>query len=102
MWWTERRTCDLDVHGGLVVPCNVFGLHCNLVNPRVLVAVLDGLVSHRQVLVNGSDSVTQVYLVLGAACVALLGSTKTRLKTKPRRKDQAGKKKLLLPALDGQ
>lgn len=50
---------------------HVLRLHLHLVNARVLVAMLDGLVRHRQVLVDGPKAVPQVHLVLGAAGVAL-------------------------------
>ncbi len=35
--------------------------------------MLDGLISHRQVLVDGPNPVAEVHLVLGAAGVALFG-----------------------------
>ena len=71
-----RLTCDLDVHGGLVVPCDILSLHCNLVYAWLFVAMLNGFICHRQILVDGSDSVTQVHLVLGAAGVTLFGRNK--------------------------
>lgn len=73
---TESPTCDLDIHGGLVMPCNVLCLHCNLINARFFIAVLDGLISHCQILVNGTNTITQVHLVLGATAVTLLGRNK--------------------------
>lgn len=49
----------------------VLRFHRDSVHARAFVAVLDGLVRHRQILVNGSDPVAQIHLVLGAAGVAL-------------------------------
>lgn len=49
----------------------VLRLHGDFVHARGFVAVLDGLVRHRQVLVDGPDAVAQIHLVLGAAGVAL-------------------------------
>lgn len=69
-------TCDLDVHAGLVVPCHVLGLHCDLVNTWIFVAMLNGLICHCQVLVDSPNSVAEVHLILGATCVALLGTDK--------------------------
>lgn len=69
-------TCDLNVHGGLVVPCHVLCLHCDLVNAWFFVAMLDGFICHRQVLVNGPNPVAEVHLVLGAAGVALCKQNK--------------------------
>lgn len=71
-----RLTCDLDVHGSLIMPCHILGLHCDLVNARVFIAMLDGLICHRQVLVDGSDPITEVHLVLGTAGVTLVGRNK--------------------------
>lgn len=67
-----RPTCDLDVNSGLVMSCDVFCLHRNLVDPRLFIAVLDWLIRHSQVLVNSSNPITEVHLILGAARVALL------------------------------
>lgn len=67
-------TCDLDVHRGFVVPRHILSHHCDLVDSWMFVAMLDGLIGHCQVLVDRSDPVTKVHLVLGAAGVALLGS----------------------------
>lgn len=64
-------TCDLDVHGGPVVSRHVLCLHGDFVNPRLFVAMLDGFICHRQVLVNGPKAVAEVHLVLGAAGVSL-------------------------------
>lgn len=67
-----RPTCDLDVHGGLVVPRHVLSLHRDLVNSWVFIAMLDGLICHRQVLVDGPKPIAEVHLVLCATGVALL------------------------------
>lgn len=64
-------TCDLDVEGGVVVAGVVLGPHGDAVDPQALVAVLDGLVRHGQVLVDGPHPVPQVHLVFSVAGVAL-------------------------------
>lgn len=56
------------------MPRHVLRLHLHLVNAWVFVAMLDGLVRHRQVLVDGPHPVAEVHLILGAAGVALMGS----------------------------
>lgn len=43
----ETLTCDLDVHGGLVMSCHVLRLHLHPVHARALVTMLDGLVCNR-------------------------------------------------------
>ena len=68
-------TYDLDVHGGAGVAGHVLGLHGHPVDAGGLVAVLDGLVRHRQVLVDGPHAVAQVHLVARAAGVALTPRT---------------------------
>lgn len=55
------------------MPRHVLGLHCDLVNTWIFEAMLDGLIRHRQVLVNGPHPVAEVYLVLSAAGVTLPG-----------------------------
>lgn len=64
-------TCDLDVEGGMVMASIVLCPHGDPVDTQALVAVLDGLICNRQVLVDGPHAVPQVHLVLGAACVTL-------------------------------
>lgn len=66
-----RPTCDLDEHGGLIVARHVLCLHCDLVNARTFIAMLDGLICHCQILVDGPKPVSKVHLVLGATGVAL-------------------------------
>lgn len=71
---TSPLTCDLYVEGGVVVAGVVLGPDGDAVHPQRIVAVLDGLVRYRQVLVDGPHSVPQVHLVLGAAGVTLGGN----------------------------
>lgn len=68
-----RPTCDLDVHGSLVMPRHVLRLHRDLVNAWASIAMLDGLIRHRQVLIDGPHPVPEVHLVFGATGVALVG-----------------------------
>lgn len=66
-------TCDLDIQGGLGVAGGILRLHHHPVNSRLLVAVLDRLVGHGHVLVDGPDPVAQLHLVPGGAAVPLRG-----------------------------
>lgn len=77
---------------------NVLRLHRHLVNAGLFVAMLDGLVGHRQVLVNGSNAVAEVYLIPGTARVALLATKRpvSRLQRKCRREKSAFLRHLLL------
>ena len=53
---------------------HVLGLHRDLVNTWIFKAMLDGLIRHCQVLVNGPHPIAEVYLVLSAAGVTLPGA----------------------------
>lgn len=52
---------------------HILSLHRDFVNAWIFVAMLDGLICHRQVLVDGPNPIAEVHLVLGAAGVTLLG-----------------------------
>lgn len=65
-------TCDLDVHGSLIVSSHILSLHFDLVNAWIFITVLDGFISHSQVLVNCPYPITKIHLILGAAGVTLL------------------------------
>lgn len=69
---TGRPTCDLDVHGGLILPCHVLCLYSDLVNAWIFVTMLDGLVCHCQILVDGPNPVAEVHLVPSATGVTLV------------------------------
>lgn len=60
---------------------HVLSLYCDLVNTRTFIAMLDGLICHCQVLVDGPDPIAEVHLVLGAASVALSGGNKRLYQT---------------------
>lgn len=67
--------------------------------------MLDRLIRHRQVLVDGPNPVAEVHLVLGATGVALLGrnedSEQIQIEQKKQKKDLTGKTTLILPVPGG-
>ncbi len=67
--------------------------------------MLDGLICHCQILVDGPNPITEVHLVLGATGVALLGKNKMmeiRLNFNVGREKKNRENRFILPFPDGQ
>lgn len=55
------------------MPSHIFSLHRHAVNPRILIAVTDGLSSHRKVHIYRLKAVSKIYLVFGTQYITLKG-----------------------------
>lgn len=55
------------------MPSHVLGPHGHAVHARILVAVTDGLPSHRQVHIDCLKAISKVYLVFGTQYITLKG-----------------------------